>query len=42
MHGPSWVRGHPRERSPMRISDTSDLWWKTAVIYCLDVQTFMD
>jgi trehalose synthase len=26
----------------MRISDTSDLWWKTAVIYCLDVQTFMD
>src|SRR4029079_8825330 len=29
-------------RRPMRISDTSDLWWKTAVIYCLDVQTFMD
>src|SRR6476469_2705365 len=26
----------------MRISETSDLWWKTAVIYCLDVQTFMD
>jgi len=26
----------------MRISDTSDLWWKTGVIYCLDVQTFMD
>jgi trehalose synthase len=26
----------------MRISDTRDLWWKTAVIYCLDVQTFMD
>ena len=26
----------------MRLSDTSDLWWKTAVIYCLDVQTFMD
>jgi trehalose synthase len=26
----------------MRISDTSDLWWKTAVIYCLDVQTFLD
>ena len=21
----------------MRITDTSDLWWKTAVIYCLDV-----
>ncbi|HJR37316.1 MAG TPA: alpha-amylase family protein, partial [Nocardioidaceae bacterium] len=26
----------------MRISDTGDLWWKTAVVYCLDVQTFMD
>ncbi|CUR57936.1 Trehalose synthase (Maltose alpha-D-glucosyltransferase) [metagenome] len=26
----------------MRISDTSDLWWKTAVVYCLDVQTFLD
>jgi trehalose synthase len=26
----------------MRITNTSDLWWKTAVIYCLDVQTFMD
>ena len=26
----------------MRITDTGDLWWKTAVIYCLDVETFMD
>jgi trehalose synthase len=26
----------------MRISDTGDLWWKTAMVYCLDVQTFMD
>jgi trehalose synthase len=26
----------------MRISDTSDLWWKTAVVYCLDVQTYLD
>ena len=26
----------------MRITDTSDLWWKTAVIYCLDVETFYD
>ena len=26
----------------MLLSDTSDLWWKTAVVYCLDVQTFMD
>jgi len=26
----------------VRITDTSDLWWKTAVVYCLDVETFMD
>ena len=26
----------------MRITDTSDLWWRTAVIYCLDVETFLD
>ncbi|MDN5771649.1 MAG: trehalose synthase, partial [Microlunatus sp.] len=26
----------------MRITDTSDLWWKSAVVYCLDVETFMD
>lgn len=26
----------------MRITDTSDLWWKTAVVYCLDVETFLD
>ncbi len=26
----------------MRITDTSDLWWKNAVVYCLDVATFMD
>lgn len=26
----------------MRISETADLWWKTAVIYCLDVETFLD
>jgi trehalose synthase len=26
----------------MRITDTSDLWWKTAVMYCLDVETFLD
>ena len=27
---------------PVRITDTSDLWWKTAVVYCLDVETFLD
>ena len=26
----------------MRITDTSDQWWKTAVVYCLDVETFLD
>src|SRR4051794_25078759 len=26
----------------MRISDTADLWGKTAVNYCLDVQTYLD
>ncbi|WP_028281083.1 alpha-amylase family protein [Arthrobacter sp. H5] len=26
----------------MRTTDTSDLWWKNAVIYCLDIETFCD
>ena len=26
----------------MKITDTSDLWWKSAIIYCLDVETYMD
>ncbi len=26
----------------MTASRTSDLWWKNAVIYCLDVETFLD
>jgi len=26
----------------MKITDTSDLWWKTAIIYCLDVETYLD
>ncbi|WP_167051515.1 alpha-amylase family protein [Salinibacterium sp. ZJ77] len=26
----------------MKITDTSDLWWKTAVVYCLDIETYMD
>ena len=26
----------------MRITDTSDLWWKSAVVYCLDIETFFD
>ncbi|MFN8514529.1 MAG: alpha-amylase family protein [Thermomicrobiales bacterium] len=26
----------------MQIKVTSDLWWKNAVVYCLDVETFLD
>ena len=26
----------------MKITDTSDLWFKSAIFYCLDVETFMD
>ena len=26
----------------MRITDTADLWWKNAVVYCLDVETYAD
>jgi trehalose synthase len=26
----------------VRITDTSDLWWKNAVVYCVDVKTFCD
>jgi trehalose synthase len=26
----------------VKITDTADLWWKTAVVYCLDVETFLD
>ena len=27
---------------PLMIDDTADLWWKNAVFYCLDVETFFD
>ena len=26
----------------MRMNRTSDQWWKNGVIYCLDVETFLD
>ena len=32
----------PELRRPMRLSRPSDLWWKNAVVYCLDVETFLD
>ena len=38
---PQAVRGRGAEPC-MRITDTSDVWWKTAVVYCLDIETFYD
>ena len=29
-------------RTVMMIARTADLWWKNAIIYCLDVETFQD
>ena len=26
----------------MKLTETSDLWWKNAVVYCLDVETYAD
>ena len=26
----------------MSLKPTSDIWWKNAVIYCVDVETFYD
>ena len=26
----------------MRLDQTSDLWWKNAIVYCLDVETYRD
>ncbi|NHC16201.1 alpha-amylase family protein [Motilibacter deserti] len=26
----------------MRTSETADVWWKSAVVYCLDVETYLD
>ncbi len=26
----------------MMKTETSDLWWKSAVVYCLDVEKFFD
>ena len=32
----------PAEECGMRLTQTSDLWWKNAVVYCLDVETYAD
>ena len=37
---PIAIRG--RRRPGMSRKVTSDLWWKDAVVYCLDVETFLD
>lgn len=37
MHG-VWVGA----REGMRLTETADVWWKNAVVYCLDVETFFD
>ena len=26
----------------MSVKATSDLWWKDAIVYCLDIETFFD
>ncbi|MGC4940430.1 alpha-amylase family protein [Kribbella sp. DT2] len=26
----------------MRLTETADIWWKNAVVYCLDIETFFD
>src|SRR5215204_2145596 len=30
------------EAGVTRIDETSDLWWKNAIVYCVDVKTFLD
>ena len=36
------LRGARAPGAAMRSKATSDLWWKNAVVYCLDVETFLD
>ena len=35
-------RARPSGAGGMKRKVTSDVWWKNAVIYCLDVETFLD
>ncbi|MGH3092486.1 MAG: alpha-amylase family glycosyl hydrolase, partial [Gaiellaceae bacterium] len=32
----------PLAGTRVALAETSDLWWKNAVVYCLDVETFQD
>jgi trehalose synthase len=36
------VPGEPAPKLTARAVATADLWWKNAIVYCLDVETFMD
>ena len=40
--GPAPARTPSTGGARMRLTQTSDLWWKNAVVYCLDVETFVD
>ncbi|GAA1725919.1 alpha-amylase family glycosyl hydrolase [Brachybacterium phenoliresistens] len=40
--GRSRGSGGAEGRRSTRPADRSDLWWRTAVIYCLDIETFQD
>jgi trehalose synthase len=39
---PSSARSHPSSGTLVRRADTGDLWWKNAVFYCADIETFYD
>jgi trehalose synthase len=39
--GKRCVDGH-LEEAGMSTARTSDLWWKNAIVYCLDIETFVD
>jgi|KBSSwiStaDraftv2_1062776.scaffolds.fasta_scaffold01401_14 trehalose synthase len=39
---PSSARSHPSSGKLVRRADTGDLWWKNAVFYCADIETFYD
>jgi trehalose synthase len=34
--------GYTPDPGVERVEETSDLWWKNAVVYCVDVMTFLD
>lgn len=36
------ARSIPRNAGVVRVDATSDVWWKNAVVYCVDPKTFLD